>query len=53
MSDQVKWTVRNIDTAALEMLHRVRDTCGQTLGALVSDAVRVWYDSLPEIDDGD
>jgi hypothetical protein len=51
MSDQTKWTVRNFDSEALGMLRRVRDTCGQTLGSLLSDAIRAWYADLPEIED--
>lgn len=51
MSAQARWTVRDLDPEALEMLHRVRGTCGLTLGVLLSDAVRTWYDGLPEIDE--
>jgi hypothetical protein len=49
MSDR-RWTVRNLDPAALEMLNRVREACNQTAGALLSDAIFQWYRELPEIE---
>jgi hypothetical protein len=51
MSHQTRWTVRNVDPAALEMLNRVREGCGLTTGELLSDALRKWYDQLPEIEE--
>jgi hypothetical protein len=50
MSDQTRWTVRNVDLDALALLVQVRDACGQTTGVLLSEAIRTWYGGLPEID---
>lgn len=46
-----RWTVRDVDADALEMIRLVRAHCGLSMGVLLSDAIRVWYDALPEIDD--
>lgn len=48
MSD--RWTVRGVDPEALDMFARVRNACGQTSGALLSDAIRTWYWALPQLD---
>jgi hypothetical protein len=48
MTNPQKWTVRNVDAAALEMLHDVKELSGVPLGALVSEAVADWYSHLPE-----
>lgn len=48
-----RWTVRGVDPEAIEMIRVVRDACGLPTGELVSDAIRIWYSGLPEIDDQD
>jgi len=53
MTNATKWTVRNIDPTALEMLQEVRTVTGQPMGALISEAVTEWYSRLPEITDED
>jgi hypothetical protein len=50
MSDTKRWTVRGVDPEALALLLLVQRGCGQTLGALLSDAIREWYNRLPVID---
>lgn len=50
MSDTKRWSVRGVDPEALELLLIVQGVCGQTLGALLSDAIRDWYNRLPTVD---
>jgi len=45
MSD--RWTVRGVDPEARQLLVEVRDACGLTTGALLSDAIRRWHKRLP------
>jgi hypothetical protein len=49
MSDTRKWSVRGVDREAVELLLAVQRDCGQTLGALLSDAIHTWYEQLPII----
>ena len=48
-----RWTVRGVDPEAIEMIRVVREACGLANGALLSDAIRVWYECLQEIEDED
>lgn len=48
-----RWTVRGVDPDAVELVRVVRETCGLPTGTLLSDAIRVWFEHLPEIDDQD
>lgn len=48
-----RWTVRGVDPEAIEMIRVVREACGLPTGELLSDAIRVWYAALPELDDQD
>lgn len=48
-----RWTVRGVDRDAMELVRLVRETCGLPTGELLSDAIRVWFENLPEIDDQD
>ena len=46
-------TIRGIDDAAWKMLVEVREISRINTGALVSDALRFWYDRLPCAEDID
>lgn len=46
-----RWTVRGVDADAVEMVRRVRETCGLPTGELLSAAIRAWFAELPEIDE--
>lgn len=46
-----RWTIRGVDADAVELVRLVRQTCGLTTGELVSDAIRIWFSGLPELDD--
>ena len=46
-------TIRGIDDAAWKMLTEVREVSRIETGALVSDALRFWYDHLPSADETD
>jgi hypothetical protein len=39
-----------VDQEAVERLLLVQHFCGETLGALLSDAIYTWYEQLPVID---
>lgn len=41
-------TIRGVDDDAWELLSNVRETSRTEMGALVSEAIRFWYDSLDE-----
>lgn len=47
----MKWTVRNIEPEAINMIAVMAEKSGWTYGELVSDAIAVWYDSLPYEDE--
>ena len=49
MSD--RWTVRGVDERIIEMIRDVSEVSGSTFGELLSAAVTLWYDRLPEIED--
>jgi hypothetical protein len=47
-----RWTVRGVDSEALRLLREAqRVNWPATQGELVSEAIRCWYDQLPEADD--
>ena len=48
--EQRKRTIRGIDDDAWRMLIAVRDHSRTQTGALVSEALRFWYDHLDEED---
>ena len=48
MTEEVRWSVRGVEVEALEMLREVYDECCCPMGYLLSEAIRVWYDGLPE-----
>jgi hypothetical protein len=48
-----RWTVRNVDRDALELLFQVRAACNWSTGDLLSEALRQWYRTLPELDQSD
>ena len=41
-------TIRGIDEDAWQMLSDVREVSRTHTGALISSAIRFWYDQLPE-----
>ena len=43
-----RWTVRNIDADALDLLREVHAQRGVPMGVLLSRAIRVWHGSLTE-----
>lgn len=43
-----RWTVRGIDPEVITMAREVAKTSGWSLGACVNEAVRCWYEALPE-----
>ena len=49
----MRWTIRKVDPDVIEMVREVADMNDLTLGECVNDAVRDWYDSLPEEDEID
>jgi len=53
MMTRRRHTIRGIDDDAWEMLVEVRESSRTQTGALVSDALRYWYDHLPCVDDTD
>ncbi len=53
MMTRTRRTIRGIDDAAWDMLTEVRDISRTETGALVSDALRFWYDHLPTADETD
>ena len=46
-------TIRGIDDTAWDMLTEVREVSRTETGALVSDALRFWYDHLPTVEETD
>lgn len=44
-------TIRGVDDSAWDQLQEVRLTSRIQVGALVSDAIRCWYNSLEEVDE--
>ena len=54
MSNNYRWTVRNLDPQALSILHEAQEiNPDRTLGSLVSEAVQDWWDHLPDPDPED
>lgn len=45
-----KWTIRNIPHQIIDMLREVQEMSGVNLGILLSEAVRYWYQDLPEVE---
>jgi hypothetical protein len=46
-----RWTVRNVDPQAVELLHSVKqDNPESTLGELLSEAIQDWYENLEEVE---
>ncbi len=43
-----RWTVRNVDPEAIQLLEEVAETSGCTFGELLTDAIETWYHGLPE-----
>ena len=39
-----KWSVRHVDSEAVDLLLEVQETSGELLGDLVSEAIWFWYD---------
>ena len=50
MSD-TRWTVRNVDRAAIAKLHEVAEISGESIGVLLTAAIHDWYRRLPTVDD--
>ena len=55
-----RWTVRNMDPEAIDLIEEVASTSGLCFGELASEAIFSWYENLPEdgevseiADDGD
>jgi hypothetical protein len=48
-----RWTVRNVDSDALELLFQVRDACNLPTGVLLSEALRQWYEALPALEESE
>jgi hypothetical protein len=46
--DDNRWSVRNVADDARAMIEDVHEETGIPMGRLVAEAIRVWYDSLPE-----
>lgn len=53
MMTRRRHTIRGIDGDAWEMLIEVRESSRTQTGALLSDALRFWYDHLPWADETD
>ena len=53
MMTRKRRTIRGIDDTAWEMLTEVREVSRTETGALVSDALRFWYDHLPTAEETD
>lgn len=51
MSDRKQVTIRAVKTATYERLQEVKRTSRTPLGALLDEAVELWWDSLPEEED--
>ena len=51
--NEMKWTIRNMEPEAIVMIAVIAERSGWTYGALVSEAIAVWYESLPYEDDDD
>lgn len=41
-----RWTVRNVDSAAIDMIEEGRQRFGASSGELVSAAIRAWHADL-------
>ena len=51
MKHNYRWTVRNLDPSALEVLHEAQELNPErTLGSLVSEAVWDWWENIPDDD---
>ena len=46
-----RWTVRNVDPEAVELIEEIAETSGLTYGELVTEAIVTYYDQLPFQDD--
>lgn len=51
MTNCKKWTVRNLDSEAFELLSTMKTETGWTYGDLLSEAISEWYENLPETED--
>ena len=47
---KIQRTIRGIDEDAWQLLHEVREHNRTQTGALISSAIRTWYDRLPDDD---
>ena len=47
----MRWTIRGVDIDTVEMIREVAFTSDMTLGACLDEAVRFWYESLPDSPD--
>ena len=47
-----RWTIRNVEPSARELVEEVHAVTGIPYGRLVSEALEVWYATLPP-DDGE
>lgn len=48
MSERKQVTIRAVKTATYERLQQVKETSRTPIGALLDEAVELWWDSLPE-----
>ncbi len=48
---EYRWTVRNVDPDAVELIEEVAETSGSMFGELLTDAIETWYNQLPEEDE--
>lgn len=51
MTDRKQITIRAVKTATYARLQEVKQVSRMPLGALLDEAVEMWWDSLPEADD--
>ena len=48
---QTRWTVRGVESEVIALVQEISATSGESLGALVTEAIRFWHASLPEADE--
>lgn len=48
MNEENRWTIRNVTKDARAMVEEVHSLTGIPYGRLVTEAIEVWYDELPE-----
>jgi hypothetical protein len=52
--ERKKITVRGVDIDAIELLHQIKQEERRTLGAIVGDAIRdYWENTMEEVIEGD